>query len=53
MIPVVQRGSKMTSKHSPIVMEEITGAPELAEARRQRNPLDRISVWFQTRASEI
>ena len=43
----------MTNKRNPIVMEEVTDAAELAEARSQREQFDRNSAWLQAHASEV
>lgn len=43
----------MTNQQTPIVMEEITDAAELAAARAMREQFDRNSAWLQAHASEV
>ena len=43
----------MTNKRPSIVMEEVTDAAELAEARALREQFDRNSAWLQAHASEV
>src|SRR5437899_1978345 len=38
---------------TPVVMEEVTDAGELARARAQRERFDRDSAWLQAQAQEI
>lgn len=43
----------MTEKRPPIVMEEVTDAEELAQARAQWARCDRNTAWFQAHAADI
>jgi hypothetical protein len=43
----------MVDKQTPIVIEEITDAEELAKARAQRERFDRNATWLQAHASEV
>jgi len=43
----------MTDNRTPIVMEEVTDAAELAEARAQREQFDRNAAWLEAHASQV
>jgi hypothetical protein len=43
----------MNNQHTPIVMEEVTDAEQLARARRQREQFDRNSAWLQAHIVEV
>ncbi len=43
----------MTDRRTPVVMDELVDAAELAEARAQQEQFDRNSGWLQAHASEV
>jgi len=43
----------MTNVSNKIVLEEVTNAAELVEARAQREQFDRNSAWLHAHASEV
>ena len=51
---VLQREERiMNRQHTPIVMEEVTDAEQLAQARRQRERFNRNSTWLQAHIAEV
>src|SRR5262245_14441075 len=43
----------MHRQRTPIVMEEVTDAEQLAQARRQRERFNRNSAWLQAHIAEV
>lgn len=47
------RRIRLTQKRTPVVMEEVTGPKELADARAQRERFDRNVAWLQAHVAEV
>lgn len=43
----------MNTQRTPIVMEDVTDAEQLAQARQQRERFNRNSAWLQTHIAEV